>query len=207
MRCSPRILAQCAVVLHIACITALAQAPDYSNIGRTPSPAQIKAEDIAVGVEGKELPPGSGSAKEGAQIFARKCSPCHGADLKGGYVPGQAPGAPKVALVGGKETIGSANPVRTVGSYWPFATTVWDYVNRAMPRFSEGTLKPDEVYAVVAFILYKNDIIKETDVLDAKSLPKVQMPNRNNFLPARFEEIPDLKKRGCKVGQCPDGIR
>ena len=73
-----------------------------------------------------------------------------------------------------------------------------------MPRGNERTLKPDEVYAVTAFLLYKNGIIKETDVLDVKTLPKVQMPNRNGFLPARFEDLPDLKKRGCRVGQCAE---
>jgi S-disulfanyl-L-cysteine oxidoreductase SoxD len=192
------------LVATVGCTAALAQAPDYSNVGKSPSQDEIRAWDIAIGVEGKELPPGSGSAKDGAPIFARKCSPCHGADLKGGHVPGSLAGAPTLPLVGGKGTNNTEVPVKTVGSYWPFATTVWDYINRAMPRGSEGTLSPSEVYAVTALILFKNDIIKETDVLDAKTLPKVVMPNRNGFLPARFQDIPDLRKRGCRLGQCTE---
>jgi S-disulfanyl-L-cysteine oxidoreductase SoxD len=207
MRCSPKfaleVLEVMVVAFNVACAAALAQTPNYSNVGRTPSQAEIHAWDIAIGVEGKELPPGSGSAKEGAQIYAKKCAACHGPNLEGGPVL-LPEGLPRTALVGGKGTLTARNPVRTIGSYWPFATTVWDYINRAMPRGQEGSLSPDEVYAVTALILYRNDIIKESDVLDAKSLPKVQMPNRNGFLPSRFEDIHDLRKRGCRLGQCPE---
>jgi len=101
------------------------------------------------------------------------------------------------------DTLTTIKPVRSVASYWPYATMVWDYIHRAMPRGKSGTLAPNEVYALTAFILYKNGIIQEGDVLDAKTLPKVQMPNRNGFTPARFSDIPDEKKRGCRQGICP----
>ena len=178
-----------------ACGAALAQTSDYKNVGRAPTEQEVQAMDIAIGTDGKELPPGSGTAKEGARIFKAKCEVCHGANLEG------SPTAP--ALVGGQGTLTSLHPKLTVGSYWPFATTIFDYIRRAMPRYQEGSLSVDEVYSLAAFVLYRNDIIKETDVLDAKTLPKVVMPNRNGFLPARFEDIPDFKKRGCKMGHCP----
>jgi mono/diheme cytochrome c family protein len=176
----------------------IAQTPSYTNVGRAPTKEEIQAWDISVGPDGKGLPPGNGTAKEGAPIFAAKCAICHGPNGEGAKI------GPR--LVGGKadlETLTTLKPVRTVGGYWPYATTIWDYINRAMPRNQSGTLTANEVYALTAFILAKSQIIKEDDVLDAKSLPKVQMPNRNGFVPARFADIPDEKKRGCKQGVCP----
>jgi cytochrome c len=147
-------------------------------VGRPPTEAELHAWDNVVGTDGKELPPGSGTAKDGAKVFAGKCSFCHGANA----TEGQAP-----RLVGGVDSVNSRAPVLTLGSYWPFATTVWDYINRSMPQDAEGSLTPDQVYAVTAFLLYKNGIIKESDVLDAKTLLKVQMPNRNGFYPSKPE--------------------
>lgn len=174
---------------------ALAQTPDYHNVGRTPSQQEIRAWDIAIGPDGKELPPGSGTATDGAKIFANRCAACHGANLEG------SPLGPRLA--GGEGTFNTLYPVRTIGSYWPFATTLWDYINRAMPRNQEGSLSADEVYALTAFLLYRNKIIQEGDVIDARSLPKVRMPNRNGFVPARLDDIHDLRKRGCRLGYCP----
>src|ERR1019366_6843772 len=142
-----------------------------------------------------ELPAGNGTAKDGAKIYAEKCAACHGPSGEGSQMGNR--------LVGGQGTLTSADPVKTIGSYWAFATTVYDYINRAMPKGQGGSLTPNEVYAVTAFILYRNNIIKESDVMDAKSLPKVQMPNRNGFIPARLEDIPDIQKRGCQTGNCP----
>jgi cytochrome c len=178
-----------------ACVTATAQALDYKNVGRTPTAQEIQAMDIAIGTDGKELPPGSGNAKTGARLFSEKCAACHGESQEGSA---QAP-----ALVGGKGTLTSLHPKMTAGSYWPFATTIFDYLRRAMPRFQEGTLKVDEVYSLTAFILYRNDIIKEDDVIDATTLPKIRMPNRDGFVPQNLDEIHDWKKRGCKLGHCP----
>lgn len=184
-----------AVVAVAACLSAAAQTPDYKNVGRTPTPQEIQAMDIAIGTDGKELPPGSGNAKTGARLFAEKCVACHGENQEGSA---QAP-----ALVGGKGTLTSLHPKMTAGSYWPFATTIFDYIRRAMPRYAEGSLKPDEVYSLTAFILYRNEIIKEDDVIDAATLPKIKMPNRDGFIPQNLNEIHDWKKRGCKLGHCP----
>jgi hypothetical protein len=183
------------ILAFSTCFMASAQTPNYSNVGRTPTEDEVRAWNISIGPSGRELPPGSGTAKDGAKLFASKCSPCHGPSLEGSQL------APR--LVGGEGTIGTLQPVRTIGSYWPFATTVWDYINRAMPRNQEGSLRPDEVYSLTAFILYRNGIIQESDVMDAKTLPKVQMPNRNGFVPERLEDIHDLHKRGCLSGHCP----
>jgi cytochrome c len=183
------------LVAVVACIPAAAQTPAYKNVGRTPTPAEIQALDTAISTDGKELPPGSGNAKTGARLFAGKCQACHGESQEGSA---QAP-----ALVGGKGTLTSLHPKMTAGSYWPFATTIFDYIRRAMPRYQEGSLKVDEVYSLTAFILYRNDIIKEDDVIDATTLPKIKMPNRDGFIPQNLDEIHDWKKRGCKLGHCP----
>ena len=168
-----------ALVVNVACVAALAQTPSY-NLGRTPSQEEIRAWDIAIGPAGKELPPGSGTAKEGANIYAQKCAQCHGPTGEENAV---FPGFNR-PLVGGKGTLTNLSPVTSIGSYWPFATTVWDYINRAMPDNNAGSLTTNEVYALTAFLLHRNDIIQENDVIDAKSLPKIQMPNRNGFIPA-----------------------
>ena len=183
------------VVAVTACVTAAAQTPDYKNVGRTPTAQEIQAMDIAIGTDGKELPLGSGNAKTGARLFNEKCVACHGENAEGSA---QAP-----ALVGGKGTLTSLHPKMTAGSYWPFATTIFDYIRRAMPRYQEGSLKVDEVYSLTAFILYRNEIIKEDEVIDAATLPKIKMPNRDGFVPQNLDEIHDWKKRGCKLGHCP----
>jgi mono/diheme cytochrome c family protein len=195
MRFSSRLAAG---IVLLTATASLAQTPSYSNIGRAPTKEEIQAWDISVGPDGKGLPPGQGTAKDGAPIFAAKCAVCHGPNGEGAKI-----GPRVVGGIADTETLTTLKPVRTVGGYWPYATTVWDFINRAMPRGQSGTLTPNEVYALTAFILARSNIIKEDDVLDAKTLPKVQMPNRNGFVPARFEDIPDEKKRGCKQGVCP----
>lgn len=187
-----------ATVILLAAGTALAQTPDYKNVGGTPTKEQVQAWDISIGPDGRGLPPGQGTSKEGAAIYAAKCASCHGAAGEGGKI------GPR--LVGGTadlESLTTIKPARTIGGYWPYATTIWDYIRRAMPRGKGGTLRPDEVYALTAFILAKSGIIQEAEVMDAKTLPKVQMPNRNGFIPAKFSDIPDEKKRGCTEGVCP----
>jgi cytochrome c len=180
------------------CVTALAQTPSYKGIGRAPTKEEIEAWDISIGPDGKGLPAGSGNAKEGAAIFVAKCAVCHGMSAEGGKIGPQL-AADKAAF----ETLTTLKPVRVVGDYWPYATMVWDYINRAMPRNQAGTLTANEVYALTAFILSKSKIIDDDDVLNAKTLPKVKMPNRNGFVPARFADIPDEHKRGCRQGVCP----
>jgi hypothetical protein len=178
--------------------TARAQTPGYKNVGRTPTKQEVEAWDISVGPDGKGLPEGHGTAKEGAPIFAAKCAVCHGAEGEGGKI-----GPRVVGGIADTETLTTLKPVRTVGGYWPYATSVWDFIRRAMPRDQSGTLTPNEVYSLTAFILAKSKIIQEDDVLDQKTLPKVQMPNRNGFVPPNFADIPDEKKRGCTQGICP----
>ena len=167
------------VIAMAVCADGRAQTPTYSNVGKTPSKEEIQAWKISVDPEGNNLPPGSGTAKAGAKIYAEKCASCHGPTGAGDKLG--------PSLTGGKGTLNTPTPVKTVGSCWPFATTVWDYINRAMPWNEGGSLDADEVYALTAFVLYRNDIIQESDVIDAKSLPKVPMPNRNGFVPPRPE--------------------
>jgi len=188
----------CAGITLMTVSAALAQAPSYSNIGRTPTKQEVEAWDLSVGPDGKGLPAGQGTAKEGAAIFADKCAVCHGPEGMGGKI-----GPRVIGGIADTETLTTLKPVRSVGGYWPYATSVWDYIRRAMPRSQSGTLTPNEVYSLTAFILSKSKIIPEDQVLNEKTLPKVQMPNRNGFVPARYEDIPDEHKRGCKQGICP----
>jgi mono/diheme cytochrome c family protein len=179
-----------ALLVLLAGATALAQSPVY-KMGRTPTEAEVHAWDNVVGSEGKELPVGSGTAQQGAPIFATKCAPCHGKEGQGG-VPVEL-GFTMASLVGGVGTLTSPNPKFTVGSRMPYATTIWDYIERAMPRNAEGTLTSDEIYALTAFLLYKNGIIKETDVMNKASLVEVQMPNRHGFYPDPPQSEPNDK--------------
>ena len=149
-----------------------AQSPTY-GVGRPPTREQIRNLGSAIAPDGGGLPEGSGTVAAGREIFATRCSKCHG---------DQAEGAVGPTLAGGHGTLATAKPLKTVGSYWPYATTVWDYVNRAMPFDQPGLLKPAEVYAVVAYILNLNGIIANDQAMDAKSLPKVKMPNRDGFV-------------------------
>ena len=162
-------MCKCALLLCAA--AALAQPPKY-GVGRTPTPGEIRQWDISVRPDGKNLPSGRGSVAEGKEIYAKRCSKCHGDSGQGGD---------SVPLVGGRGTLNTSKPLKTVESYWPYATTLFDYINRAMPLTKQGILKPNEVYALTAFILFKNGIIKEDEVMDEHSLPKVQMPNRDHF--------------------------
>ena len=162
--------------------SALAQSPTY-GVGSTPSAEEIRAWDISISPTGEELPPGRGSAKEGALVYRQKgCAACHGATGEGGMAPTllKKQAEPDVD----PWQLGRVLPIRS-----PYATTVWDYINRGMPLHQEGTLSADEVYALTAYLLYLNDVIPEEKVLDAQSLPKVEMPNRNAWAP-----LPEWKR-------------
>jgi len=151
---------------------AFAQSPKY-GVGRAPTPEEVKALDISIGPDGGGLPEGSGTAAQGKDVYASKCAKCHG---------GQGQGGDDAPLVGGQGTLRGPKPLKTVGSYWPYATTLFDYVRRAMPFKQPGTLTHNQVYAVVAFVLHLNGIIGENSVMDAKTLPQVKMPNRGGFV-------------------------
>jgi len=167
--------ASVAVLLCTLTLVAPAIAADASAFGQPISPADLAPWDISIGPDGAGLPPGRGNAAQGEAVFAAKCQACHGE---------KGAGKPNDVLVGGFGTIASAGAaVKTVGSYWPYATTLFDYIRRAMPFNETKSLTPDEVYAVSAYILNLNGIIGADDVLDSQSLPKVKMPNRDGFLP------------------------
>lgn len=194
MRCSVEMIVVLALST-LSVVSVMAQERAYPEIGRTPNADEIKRWDIAVGPSGKELPAGSGSVLQGTFFYiTKRCIVCHGTALEGTqYGP---------RLAGGFGTLATPAPVRTVGSYWPFATTLWDYINRAMPRspYQEGSLSPYEVYSLTALILYENDIIKIDQTVDATTLPAIKMPNRDGFVPVR----PDWKwyERSCRFGKC-----
>jgi len=175
MRCSLSLLAS--VFILVAPAAGLAQS--RYNVGTPLSQDEIRGFDFMLGPEGKELPPGHGSAKEGATVFAKRCAVCHGQNGEGGVVRRLVVGSPGRPHQGPFKESEKDGP-----SYYPYPTIAWDYINRAMPASKPGSLTPDEVYAVVAFLYYRNGIIQESDVLDAKTLPKVEMPNRNGFVPA-----------------------
>lgn len=143
------------------------------GIGERIDPSALAAWDIDVSPDGHGLPAGSGTVALGKQIFAARCAMCHGANGQGGI------GDP---LVGGIGSLSSVKPKKTVGSYWPYATTLFDYVRRAMPYNAPQSLSADEVYSVSAYLLFMNGIVPDHTRLDAKSLPKVRMPNRDGFV-------------------------
>lgn len=179
------------VVALLACGAAMAQTPDY-KVGRPPTAEELRTWDNLVGAKGKELPIGSGSAVEGAPVFAAKCAMCHGQDGQGG-VPTEF-GFTYPRLVGGVGSLNTPKPVFTPGSRMPYATTIFDYIQRAMPVWPmPRNLTPDNVYALTAFILYKNGIIKETDSMNKATLVEVQMPNRHGFYPDPPQAEPNDK--------------
>ncbi len=169
--CTLRSLAVCIATLA-AVPAALAQAPQF---GQPISPSDIAPWDISIGPDGAGLPSGRGTATQGEAIYVAKCQACHGE---------KGTGKPNDPLVGGMGSLAPDKvPMKTVGSFWPYATTLFDYVRRAMPFQESQSLTSDELYAVSAYILHLNGIVGANDVLDAQSLPKVRMPNRDGFIP------------------------
>lgn len=168
----------------VAC-TGASEAPQETSgydLGRPATEAEMKAWNIDVSPTGEGLPPGRGTAKQGARVYAAKCAACHGpTGIEG----------PRDRLIGGQGTLSTAQPIKTVGSFWPYATTLYDYIYRTMPYTAPQSLTPDEVYAVVAWLLYQNGIIPEDAVMDARSLPGVQMPNRHGFV---LDPRPDVSR-------------
>ena len=142
------------------------------GFGHPASPEEIAGWDIDIAPDGTGLPPGSGTVAQGKALYDRLGATCHGANGEGGTAP---------ALVGGIGSLNTDTPVKTVGSYWPYATTLYDYIHRAMPADAPQSLQPDEVYALCAYLLYLNGIVPADAVLDAQSLPQVVMPNHAGF--------------------------
>jgi len=170
------------VVVAAATLAACAVQPSAVKppaLGTAVSAEEVARWDISIPPSGAGLPKGSGTARLGLQVYEQKCLACHGA---------KGAGKPADALVGGIGSLATAKPVRTVGSYWPYATTLFDYVRRAMPIANPLSLTNDEVYAVSAYILYVNGIVAEDATMTATTLPQVKMPNRDGFIsdwPAR----------------------
>jgi S-disulfanyl-L-cysteine oxidoreductase SoxD len=144
------------------------------NLGKPVSQEDLASWDISIGPDGAGLPPGSGTVKQGEAVFAAKCQACHGE---------KGAGQPNDRLVGGQGSLpGDKPPIKTVGSYWPYATTLFDYIRRAMPFNESKSLTNDEAYGVVAYLLNLNGVIPESETINAQSLPKVTMPNRDGFI-------------------------
>ncbi|MGE9008428.1 c-type cytochrome [Leptospira interrogans] len=168
--------------------------PGYYGYGERATPEQIVGWDIdARGEDGAGLPAGRGGVIRGSEVYAEQCAACHGTFGEG---EGRFP-----KLVGGAGTLRDDRPELTVGSYWPFAPTLWDYINRAMPMAAPHTLSADDVYALTAYILNLNDIVSSEFVADRESLPKVKMPNRDNFL--WTDPRPDTAAKPC-MSACVD---
>ena len=168
-----RIVAAPVLAFVFAAGTALAQ---DSGLGKPLTESDIKQWDNTVLPDGSNLPPGSGTPAQGAKIFAEKCSACHGEAGKGGV----APYFP--ALVGGQPLTNGIDTVKTIANYYAYATTIFDYTRRAMPYNMPRSLTDDKVYSLTAYILALNKLIGDNDVIDAKTLAQVKMPNRDNFI-------------------------
>lgn len=175
-----------AAPLLVAVIASVAHAESGKlGFGRAPTEQEVTGWNIDIGRDGKELPPGNGSVQEGRKIFEEKCAACHGEKAEGGVGD---------RLVGGQGTLASAKPVKTVGSFWPYAPTLFDYIRRAMPMNAPQSLSNQEVYALSAYILNLNGLVPDNVTLDAKSLAAVKMPNRDGFV---SDPRPDVKSEAC----------
>jgi S-disulfanyl-L-cysteine oxidoreductase SoxD len=178
------------VLLSAILVGLIASSTRAQEFGRPAKPDEIKLWDIDVRPDGKGLPEGSGTVAHGREVYGSYCVSCHGPDGQGGI---------KDRLAGGQGTLGSDKPIKTVGSYWPYATTLFDYIRRAMPYPAPGLLSVDDTYAVAAYILNLNGLVPNDGKLDREGLTKIRMPNRDGFIPdAVFKvdnEQPGPKKR------------
>jgi S-disulfanyl-L-cysteine oxidoreductase SoxD len=163
--------------------------PSKFEFGQLATEQEIAAVAIAIPADGKGLPAGKGDYAKGKQVYETACAACHGANLMGVANLPDMPAGAALRLIGGRGTLTSQKPIPTVESYWPYATALFDYIRRAMPFQAPGSLSNDEIYAVSAYILGEAKIIDKATVLDAQSLPKVQMPNRDGFIPDPRPEV------------------
>lgn len=192
-RCSTRSSVLLVAMIFAYSVTASAQGPTY-KLGRSPTPEELRPRDATVGPDGKELPPGSGTAVQGAATFvARGCSNCHGPSGSEGPAPRlvgprqDRPGRGRHAMPDSDEHSESTWMGRGIENF-PFAPLIWSWINQAMPLNQHGFLTADEVYRLTAYLLFRNNIIQEDDVMDAKSLPQVRMPRQNDYSPPPFSE-------------------
>ncbi|CUJ68822.1 c-type cytochrome [Achromobacter aegrifaciens] len=158
---------------------------DYEGLGRHLTKEELAGWNIDIAIDGKGLPPGQGTVMQGEKVYQTMCLACHGSQLEGGLGP---------ALAGGKGSLATAKPLKTIGSYWPYATTLFDYIRRAMPFQSPQSMSHEDIYSVTAYLLYKNEIVSADAKLDASNLAAVKMPNRDNFY---VDDRPDAKNPRC----------
>jgi mono/diheme cytochrome c family protein len=177
-----------AVALAFTSLVSAASAAQQGpyGIGRTATAAEIAGWNIDIGRDGLGLPPGGGSVTHGREVFEQQCAACHGDNGQGGVGD---------RLVGGRGTLATSNPVKTVGSYWPYAPILFDYIHRAMPQNAPESLSNEDVYAVSAYILHLNGLLPADAVLDAKTMAAFKMPNRNMFI---GDSRPDVKNPACE---------
>ena len=174
------------LILALSVVSCAASAQTRFNIGKPATEQEVKGWDIDVSPSGAGLPAGSGSGAQGGRLYAEKCAACHGA---------KGEGKPADRLVGGQGTLKAASPVKTIGSFWPYATTIYDYVYRAMPYNAPQSLSANETYALTAYLLHMNGILGADVTLDAASLPKIRMPNRDGFV---SDGRPDTFNQPCR---------
>ena len=179
------------VILAVTIVSAIVSSAWAYDFGRPATPDEIKLWDIDVRPDGTGLPQGSGTVVRGKEVYRDNCEVCHGANGEGGI---------KDRLVGGEGSLASTKPLKTVGSYWPYATTVFDYIRRAMPYPIAGSLSTDETYAVTAYILSLNGIISADGKVDKDSLPKIKMPNRDGFIPDAVFKIDNEPEGSATAG-------
>jgi cytochrome c len=165
-----------------------AATPPLFGFGRPATTDEIKAWDIAIGPDGAGLPAGSGTQAQGAVVYKEKCASCHGVTGTEGPFERLVGRDPRQGFPFGRDP----SLTRTIGNYWPYATTLYDYINRAMPLNAPGSLKPDDVYGLVAFLLWRNKIIADTAVMNAETLPRTRMPARDRF-------VIDNRKGGAEI--------
>jgi len=182
-----------AVVLTaaLAALPAVAKVGEY-GIGQPATAEEIAGWDIDIRPDGMGLPPGSGSVEDGEMLYEEKCASCHGSFGEG---VGRYP-----VLAGGEGTLTDERPDRTVGSYWPYASTLWDYIHRAMPFPQPQSLTDDEVYAITAYVLNLNDIVDDDFVLTQENFASIEMPNKDGFY---FDDRPDTHNTEC-MENCKD---
>src|SRR6202045_4568839 len=193
--CTRSVESKCAALLAALAVLGMpncAGAQGYPvrfDFGGPASAEDIAKVAIAIRPDGEGLPAGKGDYATGKKVYETTCNACHGENLQGVAGLPNMPAGAALRLIGGRGTLTTKNPVMTVESYWPYATTLFDYVRRAMPFQAPGSLTADEVYSVSAYILAEANVVDKTTVLDAQSLPRVQMPNREGFIPDPRPEL------------------
>lgn len=201
---SNKLLVLLTLIAATACVTALAQKQNggspYAGVGTAPTQDDMGNLALAAGRSGKGLPPGQGTAKEGQELFLGKCSMCHGVDAMGVHWKPMAFSPFHGPRLGGGNTVPVSNRepghVTTIAYAAPFPEVIFDTIAVEMPMFRAGTLTPDQIYSLTAFVLFKNGLVKEDEVMNRDTLPKVQMPDRN-AIPASDDVYMDMSKRGC----------